>query len=143
MASTFFKSLVDTTYDSIEGYKKVIEKASDPHLKSELEKLLANRNDTLTQLNAELQKQGDELVTKGTATGALHRAWIDIVGLFENGDENAAERLSEGESFLASKFEEALESGVMSTSEEEVVKSALVNIRASEQIAKSLVLEHD
>lgn len=143
MASTFFKSLVDTTYDSVEGYDKVIDKATDPRLKSELEKLLANRKDTLAQLNAELEKQGDELVTKGTATGALHRAWIDIAGLFEDGDENAAERLSEGESFLASKFEEALESGVMSTSEEEVVKSALQNIRASEQIAKSLVLEHD
>jgi hypothetical protein len=83
MSTTVFKSLVDTTFDSVEGYRKAGEKAHSPALKSALAERLGKRQQTLATLNAELQRQGDELVTKGTVTGAAHRLWTDITDLFE------------------------------------------------------------
>ena len=48
------------------------------------------------QMNAELQRQGEELVTKGTLTGEAHQMWQSVTAAFENNDEAAAERV-EGE----------------------------------------------
>ena len=73
MASTVFKSLTDTTFDSVEGYRQAAEKADSPQLKQALTHRLQQREQTLSQMSAELQRQGDDLVTKGTLTGEAHQ----------------------------------------------------------------------
>lgn len=35
MATTIFKSLTDTAFDSVEGYRRASEKANDPQLKQD------------------------------------------------------------------------------------------------------------
>lgn len=99
MSKTVFKSLTDTIYDSVEGYRKAAEKANSPHLKNVLNRQMVQRQNVLDNMNAELQRQGDELVTKGMLTGELHQMWLGITDMFENGDEAAAERVEEGERF--------------------------------------------
>ena len=74
MASSTFKSLTDTTFDSVEGYRQAGEKATDPQLKQALQQRQQQRENTLRQMNAELERQGDELVTKGTVTGEAREA---------------------------------------------------------------------
>ena len=69
MATTTFKSLTDTTFDSVEGYRQAAEKADSPQLKQALAARGQQREQTLQQMNAELERQGDELVTKGTLSG--------------------------------------------------------------------------
>lgn len=107
--STIFKSLTDTVYDLVEGYKKAIEKVTNPSIKQALTQQLSRREQLLETMNQELQRCGEELVTKGTMTGALHRTWMEIADLFANEDEAAIERVEEGEKYLAKKFEESLE----------------------------------
>lgn len=143
MASTTFKSIVDTTFDSVEGYRKAIEKADSPQLKGALQKRLTEREKTLTKLNEELGHQGDELVSKGTMTGAMHRLWIDVTSLFEKGDEAAAERVEEGEDYLAGKFEEALKDDDLVASERSVLEACLSEIRAGERFGDMLEARHD
>ncbi len=94
MTSTVFKSLADTTFDSVEGYRKAHEKAKSAQLKQALQQRLEKRQQTLGVLNAQLERQGDELVTKGTATGGLHRLWVERAIV-----QQCLAEISEGERF--------------------------------------------
>ena len=143
MSTTTFKSLTDTTFDSVSGYRKAIEKASSPQLKQALQERLAKREQTLEQMNAELQRQGEELVTKGSVAGSLHRVWTDITDAFENGDEAAAERVEEGEDYLKDKFDAALKSGNLQPEEQAVVQKCYAEICEGERFGNMIEKQYD
>lgn len=127
------KALTDTTFDSVEGYKKAAEKAQSPALKQALNHRRKQRNNTLDKLNGELKRRGEQLVTEGTITGELHQAWMSISDAFERGDEAAAERVEEGEDYLKSKFEAALKSDDLDAQERETVKQCYNEICEGER----------
>ena len=133
MASNTFKSLVDTTYDSVEGYRTAAEKAESPQLQQQLQQRAQQREQTLQQMNAELQRQGDDLVTKGTMTGEAHQMFASIANAFQDGDSAAANRVEEGEDYIKNKFSEALEGGQLEASERSVVQSAYDEICQGER----------
>lgn len=141
--TTALETLIDTTYDSIEGYRKASETAKSPDLKRILTEQAAKRQTTLDSLNAELTRLGGNLVTKGTATGGLHRLWLDITNLFESGDKAAAERVEEGEDYLAEKFEEVLKRGDLDITTRNVVQSALNEVREGERLTDRLAHQYD
>lgn len=143
MSTTVFKSLVDTTFDSVEGYRKAAELANDPQLQQQLTERLGQREQTLNQMNAELQRQGDDLVTKGTFAGEMHQMWQSITSAFESNDEAAAERVEEGEDYLRSKFEAALKSDQLEASERGVVQAAYDDICRGEQFGDSIERQFD
>ena len=133
MATSTFKSLTDTTFDSVEGYRQAIDKVNNPQLQQALQSRLNQREQTLSQMNAELQRQGDELVTKGTMTGEAHQMWASITSLFENNDESAAERVEEGEDYLKGKFESALKDDDLDTQERAIVQQCYAEICEGER----------
>ena len=143
MTSTVFKSLTDATFDSVEGYRKAHEKAKSAQLKQALQQRLEKRQQTLGVLNAQLERQGDELVTKGTATGGLHRLWVDITDLFESGDEAAAERVEEGEDYLKEKFEAALKDDDLEPGERAVVEQCFAEIQEGERFGDMVAKQYD
>ena len=142
MASTVFKSLVDTTYDSVEGYRTAAEKAKSPQLKQQLQQRAQQREQTLQQMNAELQRQGDDVVTKGTMLGEAHQMFASITDAFKDGDDVASERVEEGEGYLKNKFSEALESDQLEASERSVVQSAYDEICQGERFSDSIEQQH-
>ncbi len=143
MSTTIFKSLTDTTFDSVEGYRKAIEKADSPQLKQALGQRLQAREQTLQQMNGQLERQGDELVTKGTVTGEMHQMWASITDLFENGDEAAAERVEEGEDYIKNKFSEALESDQLEASERAVIQQCYSEICEGEKFGDMIEKQYD
>lgn len=143
MATTAFKTLVDTTFDSVDGYRKAAEKANDPQLKNALNDRMGQRQRTLETMNAELQRQGDELVTKGTATGGLHRVWTEITDMFDSGDEAVAERVEEGEDYIKGKYEHALNDDDLDAQERAVVQQCFAEICEGERFADMLEKQYD
>lgn len=139
MASTVFKSLTDTTFDSVEGYRQAAETANNPQLTQALQQ----RGQTLQQMNAELQRQGEELVTKGTLTGEAHQMWQSVTAAFENNDEAAAERVEEGEDYIKNKFQQALESDQLEVQERAVVQQAYSEICAGERFGDFAAKQFD
>ena len=137
------ETLTDTVYDSVEGYRKAAETAKTPVLKKILSEQAAKRQATLNKLNAELQRVGGSLVTKGTMTGEVHQLWLSLTSLFENGDEAATERVEEGETYLAKKFEEALEGDSLDVGSKAVVTEALAEIREGKRMAEQLEKAYD
>ena len=53
MASTVFKSLTDTTFDSVEGYRQAAETANNSQLTQALQQRGQERGQTLQQLCAQ------------------------------------------------------------------------------------------
>ena len=143
MSSTVFKSLTDTTFDSVEGYRQAAEKADSPQLKQALQSRCEARGQTLRQMNAELERQGDELVTKGTVTGEAHQMWQSISSLFENDDEAASERVEEGEDYIKGKFQEALDSDQLEAQERAVVQQCYAEICEGERFGDMIEKQYD
>lgn len=137
------KTLTDTVYDSVEGYRKASEKAESPQLKTALNDRLQQREKTLQTLNAELQRHGEELVTKGTVTGELHQMWMSIADLFERGDEAAAERVEEGEDYLKSKFETALDADGLDAGERAVIQQCYDEVCQGEAFGDQIAQRYD
>ncbi|MEO5707845.1 MAG: PA2169 family four-helix-bundle protein [Alteraurantiacibacter sp.] len=136
--TTTLETLIDTTYDSVDGYRKAAEKADSPDLREILLQRAERRQQTLDRLNEELVRQGRSLVTQGTATGALHRLWLTITDLFESGDKAAINRVEEGEDYLAEKFEAALAMDNLDPQGRTVINSALAEVREGERLADAL-----
>lgn len=143
MATTTFKSLTDTTFDSVEGYRQAAEKADNPQLKQALQQRCQQREATLGQMNAELERQGDELVTKGTVTGEVHQLWASITSAFEDNDEAAAERVEEGEDYIKGKFEAALNDDNLDPQERSIVQQCYAEICEGEQFGDVIERQFD
>lgn len=143
MNNTVLETLIDTTYDSVEGYRKAAETAKSAELKQILLSQAEKRQATLGMLNTELVRLGGELVTKGTMTGSLHRMWMNITDLFNDGDEAAAERVEEGEDYLAKKFEEALEHADLDPQTRSVIQTAYSEVKEGERLTDQLEKKYD
>lgn len=137
------KTLTDTTYDSIEGYRKAVDKADSPQLKQALNERLQKREQTLATLNDALRQNGEELVSKGTLTGDLHRMWMSVADAFERGDEAAAERVEEGEDYLKAKFEAALKQDDLDAQERGVIQQCYAEICEGERFGDSIARQYD
>ncbi|MWV29319.1 ferritin-like domain-containing protein [Aurantiacibacter rhizosphaerae] len=142
-ANSVLKTLTDTAFDSVEGYRKAAEKANSPQLKQALNRRLEQREQTVGKLNAEISRQGGELITKGTVTGAAHRTWMSIADAFENGDEAAAERVEEGEDYLKGKFESALEDDDLDPQSRAVIQQCYAEISEGERFGDMIDKQFD
>lgn len=137
------KSLGETTFDSVEGYRKAAETAKSPQLKAVLTQQAQKRQSTLDMLNQELVRAGGDSVTTGTTAGGLHRLWVDITSLFEKSDEAAAERVEEGEDYLVKKFEEALREQDLDPSARAAIEKAYLEVKEGERLTDQLAHQYD
>lgn len=142
-ANSVLKTLTDTAFDSVEGYRKAAEKANSPQLKRALEQRSEKRQQTVSQLNAEVQRQGGEMVTEGSTTGEAHQLWMSIAHAFEDGDEAAAERVEEGEDYLKDKFESALEDDDLDPQSRSVVQQCYAEICEGERFGDMISEQYD
>jgi uncharacterized protein (TIGR02284 family) len=137
------KSLIETTFDSVEGYRKAAETANSPQLKGVLTQQAQKRKATFDALNQELVRVGGEQVTGGTTAGGLHRLWVDITSMFEKGDEAAAERVEEGEDYLRKKFEEAMKEQDIDPVSRVAIEKAYLEVKEGERLTNQLAHQYD
>ena len=110
-------NLIETLKDGQEGFRQAAEAVTDPQLKE----LFSGYSQQRARFANELQIQARQLgETKpeqsSSATGALHRAWINLKSAATSGDDAAI--LSEcerGEDSAVKEFEEAMDDGLSSS----------------------------
>lgn len=127
------KSLTQTTYDSVEGYRKAAETAKSPALKRALETRREKRAETLSMLNSGLVELDESPITEASASGTVHQMFLKITDAFENGDEAAAERVEEGEDYIADQFRDALENNDVDQKIKGWIESAYSEIKVGER----------
>jgi len=132
------QSLTQTAVDSVKGYENAAQVAKSPELKQILTQAASRRQQVVDQLNQELVRLGGQAQTTGSAMGGAHRIWTQISDAFGSGDEQAAERVEEGEDYIEEQFRDALDDGDFSPQTLEVVRRAYDQIKEGERLADQL-----
>src|SRR5438093_7683983 len=130
--NTVLKNLIETLKDGQEGFKQAAESVRNPALKSLFSEYSQQRSRFATSLQAEARKLGEEKPeTSSSATGALHRGWINLKSAITGGDEHAIlAECERGEDSAVEEYKKALESG-LSPSAQELVSSQFAEIKAA------------
>ncbi|MDJ0977242.1 MAG: PA2169 family four-helix-bundle protein [Erythrobacter sp.] len=133
------KDLTQTTYDSVEGYRKAAEAAEKPAFKKAFERRRDTRAQTLEQLNNALQANSEAPITSASVAGETHRMFLTITDTLTQGDDAIIARVEEGESYLATKFENALANeSSLDASMRLTVRDAFRDIREGERFGAML-----
>ena len=104
-------NLIETLKDGQEGYKQSAGGVDDPQLKTLFDTLSLQRSKFAGELQREVISMGDgKPEDSGSASGAMHRTWINIKSAVTNRDRHAilaeAER---GEDSAVAAYKDALE----------------------------------
>ncbi|KWV92697.1 PA2169 family four-helix-bundle protein [Erythrobacter sp. YT30] len=133
------KKLTQTTFDSVEGYRKAIDKAESPALKSAFERRLNSREETLTKLNNALAGRGEDRIDSASVSGTAHQTFFSIADAFSDSNEAAIERVEEGEDYLAEQFRDVLKDDAeMDQSIKMVIEQAYEEVREGERFTDML-----
>lgn len=101
--------LLEKTYDAEKGYKKASENTDHMLLKTFFERKSKERNTFGHALKTEIFNFGQEADKGGSATGAAHRAWMDIKSFFSSDSPEAMlEEAIRGEKASVEEYRDVL-----------------------------------
>jgi uncharacterized protein (TIGR02284 family) len=103
------KNLIETSKDGEKGYKDAAEQAKRPDLKTYFAQQSAERGRFAQELEGQLAKVGEpDKKVSGSASAALHRAWIDTKVALGGGDKAILESVEKGEDNTKETYQKAL-----------------------------------
>jgi uncharacterized protein (TIGR02284 family) len=137
--NTVLNNLIETLKDGQEGFKQAAEGVSDPKLKSLFLDYSQQRSRFATALQSEARRHEEtEPETSSSATGALHRGWINLKSAITGGDEHAIlAECERGEDSAVEEYKKALNDG-LSPSAQELVSRQFAEIKAAHDRIRSL-----
>ena len=137
--TTVLNNLIETLKDGQEGFKQAAEGVSNPRLKSLFSNYSDQRSRFAIALQSEARLHGEtEPETGSSATGAMHRGWINLKSAITGGDEHAVlAECERGEDSAVEEYKKALDDG-LSSSAKELVSRQFAEIKAAHDQIKSL-----
>ncbi len=132
--------LLEKNYDAEKGFKKALEDVKNPSLRKFFKKQAVIRNRFKTEIEKELHDlNAHPKVKEGSATGSLHRVWIDVkTALSGKDDESVLEECIRGEKASAKDYEEKLSKGHFPPNVKNVLTSQLHEIKNTISSVKRL-----
>jgi uncharacterized protein (TIGR02284 family) len=104
------KEILEKNIDAKKGYAKAAENAESSGLKAYFKTKSRERMQFNEELNMELVAAYDEIQDDGSATGTMHRTWMDIKSFFSgNNDESMLEESIRGDKAAVEEYKEVLE----------------------------------
>jgi uncharacterized protein (TIGR02284 family) len=136
---TVLNNLIETLKDGQEGFKQAAESVSNPRLKSLFRDYSEQRSRFATALQSEARIHGEtEPETDSSASGALHRGWINLKSALTGGDEHAIlAECERGEDSAVAEYKKALDDG-LSPSAQELVSRQFAEIKAAHDRIRTL-----
>ena len=137
--NTVLNNLIETLKDGQEGFKQAAESVRNPALKSLFSEYSQQRSRFATSLQAEARKLGEEKPeTSSSATGALHRGWINLKSAVTQGDDHAIlAECERGEDSAVEEFRKALNDN-LSVPVQETVSRQYAEIKQAHDRVKHL-----
>ena len=117
METTFEKSvevlndLIEINNDRIDGFNRAAKDLGegDAVLKAIFEKFASDSRQNVQELSAAVGQAGGEVETGNTATGTIHRAWLDVKATFTGHDRKSIlEECERGEDAIKKAYRDAL-----------------------------------
>ncbi len=116
--------LLTLTLDSIAGYREAAAEPRDRGLQRCFLRRAGDRQNIAERLAETIEALGGTPVEDGSKLGAAHRVFLNLRELLSSGDAIAMHEVARGESFLRSRCEKALKSGLLSPRSCEAVEAA-------------------
>jgi len=132
--------LIETLKDGQEGFKQAAESVRNPALKALFSDYSQQRSRFATALQSEARGRHGETKpeTSSSATGALHRGWINLKSAITGGDEHAIlAECERGEDSAVEEYKNALDDG-LTPSAQELVSRQFAEIKAAHDRIRSL-----
>jgi uncharacterized protein (TIGR02284 family) len=124
-------SLIETTLDSLNGYRKAAQDARDPELRSMFEQKANRRAQISAELQGEVRSFGGEPKTDQSTLGAIHNKFVDLKsGITGGSDKAVVDEVERGEDFIKAKFEKATDDDDLPPAARELIQKALGTIQA-------------
>jgi uncharacterized protein (TIGR02284 family) len=101
--------LIETSRDGQNGYRDAAEHVKDPELRNFFNQQSTERASFAGELENEVQRLGEhDPKRKGSAGGALHRAWLDLKANLGGGDQAILNSVEAGEDTAKKAYEKAI-----------------------------------
>ena len=132
-------NLIETLKDGQEGFKQAADGVKSPKLKSLFNECSQQRSRFATELQSQARSLGEpEPETSSTATGALHRAWINLKSAVTRGDDHAIlAECERGEDSAVEEYEKAMRDN-LSAPLREIVSRQYAQIKNAHDRIKNL-----
>jgi uncharacterized protein (TIGR02284 family) len=140
---TLLNELVETLKDGQKGYAEAMVDVKDADLKSTFKDLAAQRSSYLNELEDQMFKLDLKVDTnegaKGSVTGAVHRAWIDLKSAVTGNDRHSIlAECERGEDYAKKAYKTALEAQDLPSGVKSVIEKQYQGVQQAHDQIKAL-----
>ena len=122
-------SLIETTSDSVDGYREAASDAQNPTLRTLFERRASERQASVAALQAYVVSQGGKPEDDGTVLAGAHRVFVDLRAALTKGDEAVVKEVERGEDHIKHKYEEALKDLELSPAARDAIDKAYASVK--------------
>ena len=131
---TVLNSLIETTIDSVDGYRRSAQEATNSRFSQEFLQRASEREEVVSQLRQQVTQLGGETEDDGSLLAAAHRAFLTLRDKVTGTDDDAIiAEVDRGESYLNTKWEAALSDGELSQDSRQLVQKLYTSVRAGHE----------
>jgi len=137
-AISVVENLIETCKDGQKGYQDAAQHVKRADLKTYFNEQSMERGRFAQELHTEMSRLGKpEKKISGSATGALHRAWLDTKANLGGGDKSILESVEAGEDRAKDAYHKAM-SGTLPASVAEVIRRQAQSVQRAHDKARML-----
>ncbi|MEP5255161.1 ferritin-like domain-containing protein [Winogradskyella rapida] len=132
-------NLLEKNYDAEKGYKTAAENVNHSGLKNYFSRKAEQRRTFGHDLKTEIKSFGQDVDKGGSATGAVHRTWMDVKSwLSQDNEESMLEEAIRGEKASVDEYNEVLNETSLPGSTKSVLLAQKNHIESDLSEVKSL-----
>jgi uncharacterized protein (TIGR02284 family) len=132
------QDLIETNRDGQKGYRDAGEHVKDPEIRSYFLEQSMERARFAGELEDAIRDFGESSPDRsGSATAALHRAWLDTKAALGGGDHTVLESVEQGEDAAKKSYEKAINAS-LPANVLEIVRRQFESVRAAHDHVKML-----
>lgn len=124
-------SLIATTLDSIDGYRKAAEEANAAQFKDQFLSRANERQAVASQFQAKVRELGGNPEDDGTVLASAHRAFLGLRDALtgDRDDRAVVAEVERGEDHIKAKFESALKDDDLDPAVRQLIQTGFTSVR--------------
>lgn len=131
---TVLNSLIETTLDSVDGYRRSAEEASNSRFSTAFLDRATERQQVVAALQEEVRQLGGDPEDDGSVLAAAHRAFLSVRDAATGGDDKSVlAEVDRGETYLRNKWEVALGDDRLSPQTRQAITRCYDSIRSGQE----------
>ena len=122
--------LIATTLDSVDGYESAAKDSDDTRFTTRFSSRAAERRRVVSDLQAEVARQGGNPEDDGTTLAGAHRVFLDLkAAVTGKNDKAIVNEVERGEDHIKAKFEEAMRDSDLSAQTQAAINAAWNSVK--------------